>query len=181
MDQIKIIQKYYAQNSPAYQILLTHSQLVTEKALQIADRLSALKPDRQFIEEAAMLHDIGIIRTYAPDLDCFGTFPYLAHGYLGSKILAEEGFPRHALVCERHTGTGITKAEIISKNLPLPQRDMIPVSLEEEIICFADKFFSKNPLHRHRPKTISEIRQNLAKFGPDKVAKFNQWLKKFDT
>ncbi|MEZ4602993.1 MAG: hypothetical protein R2861_06175 [Desulfobacterales bacterium] len=33
--------------------------------------------------------------------------------------------------------------EIQTHHLPLPLRSMVPVTLEEEIICYADKFFSK--------------------------------------
>lgn len=57
--------------------------------------------------------------------------------------MRKEGFPRHALVCERHTGAGISLQSIIDQQLPVPHRDMVPVSLEEQVICFADKFFSK--------------------------------------
>ena len=58
--------------------------------------------------------------------------------------MRKEGFPRHALVCERHTGAGISLQSIIDQQLPVPHRDMVPVSLEEQVICFADKFFFKD-------------------------------------
>jgi len=45
--------------------------------------------------------------------------------------MISEGYPKHGLVCERHTGTGITLEMIIKNNLPLPHRDMVPVSMEE--------------------------------------------------
>jgi hypothetical protein len=56
----------------------------------------------------------------------------------------KKGHPELALVCERHIGVGISIAEIQHHNLPLPSRDMIPVSIEEQLICYSDKFFSKN-------------------------------------
>jgi uncharacterized protein len=68
MDPIKIIQKFYKKDSVTYQILVTHSKAVTKKALEIAKSLSHLNPDLSFIEEAAMLHDIGIFLTYHPEL-----------------------------------------------------------------------------------------------------------------
>ena len=114
MEPLEIIAKYYKPRSRAYKILVVHSTLVTEKALKIAQNHTELLPDLAFIEEAAMLHDIGIFKTNAPDLFCFGEFPYLCHGYLGCEILKNEGFPEHGLVCERHTGVGITIEEIVT-------------------------------------------------------------------
>ncbi|MGC9151656.1 MAG: HDIG domain-containing metalloprotein [Microbacter sp.] len=177
MDPIALIQKYYDLNSPAYAILLNHSQAVTQKSLLIARAHPEWKLDRLFMEEAGMLHDIGIFMTNAPSIGCFGTHQYIEHGYLGADLLRSEGFPRHALVCERHTGVGLSKREIIEKQLPLPHRDMIPVSMEEQIICFADKFFSKS-----RPGmelTIDEVRRSLSKFGDNVVNRFDEWTALF--
>lgn len=141
MDPLEIIKKYYKIESMAFKILVNHSKAVAERALKIAEKFNV---DKQLIYEASMLHDIGIFMTNTPKFDCHGTFPYICHGYLGREILEKEGFPIHALVCERHTGVGITKEEIIKNNLTLPQRDMIPISMEEKIIAFADKFFQRN-------------------------------------
>ena len=58
-------------------------------------------------------------------------------------LVRSEGYPRHALVCERHTGAGLALEDIIAQNLPVPHRDMLPVSMEEQVVCFADKFYSK--------------------------------------
>ena len=178
MIPLELIAKYYKPRSKAYRILLNHSQLVTEKALAIAINHNEYIPDLNFIEEAAMLHDIGIFKTNAPDLLCFGEYPYICHGYLGSELLMEEGYPDHALVCERHTGVGITTEEIIADRLPLPLKDYLPVSVEEQIICFADKFFSKSGDITHE-KSLSEIRKSLEKFGHKSVARFNEWCEIF--
>ena len=61
-----------------------------------------------------------------------------------------EGYPRHARVCERHTGTGITLAMIEERGLPLPHRDFMPETLEEQLICYADKFYSKTKLDKEK-------------------------------
>ena len=88
--------------------------------------------DIEFVEEAAMLHDIGMCRTDAPGIHCHGTEPYILHGILGRKMLDGMGLFRHGRVCERHTGAGITAAEIIAQHLPIdPPRDLLPESLEE--------------------------------------------------
>lgn len=178
MKPLEIIAKYYKPRSKAYKILVGHSSLVTEKALKIAQNHKELLPDRVFIEEAAMLHDIGIFKTNAPDLYCFGEYPYICHGYLGCELLVAEGLPEHGLVCERHTGVGITIEEIITNKLPLPLRDYMPVSVEEQIICFADKFFSKSGDLFHE-KTLNEVRTSMQKFGDKNVARFNEWCEIF--
>ena len=120
MEPFAIIQKYYAQDSDAYRILTTHSRSVADKALAIARRHPELNLDLTFIEEAALLHDIGIFRCDAPDIDCHGDAPYICHGYLGAELMRAEGYPRHALVCERHTGTGLSLKmieELLARNL----------------------------------------------------------------
>ena len=178
MDTLEIIAKYYKPKSKAYQILVSHSSLVTEKALKIAKKHKELLPDLKFIEEAAMLHDIGIFRTNAPNLYCFGEYPYICHGYLGCELLTKEGFPDHGLVCERHTGVGITMEQIEAEHLPLPFRNFLPISVEEQIICFADKFYSKSGDLSHE-KTVSEVRNSMQKFGKSSVNRFNEWCDLF--
>ncbi len=169
-----LIRKYYQQSPDAHQLLLDHSRLVTRKALSVSRRLSDLF-FFDFIAEAAMLHDIGILFTNAPDLYCHGDLPYLAHGIKGHDILIAEGLPRHARVCERHTGVGLTADEIRRQNLPLPQRDLLPETLEEKIICYADLFFSKNSRDRGREKNYKEVRQALIGYGAQKGDILDSW------
>lgn len=180
-DPAAIIATYYRPGSLAYDILTTHSEMVAAKALQLALRIERLSPDRAFIREAALLHDIGIFLTDAPDIGCYGDQPYIMHGILGRDLLEKEGLPRHALVCERHTGTGISREDIIKQKLPLPLRDMRPVSLEEQIICYADKFFSKNPQKLRVEKPVEKIRAKLSRFGEEKVRQFDRWVELFGT
>ena len=171
-----ILQKY-CKDEKQLHILVTHSRAVADKALEIARKHPELGADEAFIEEAAMLHDIGIVGVDAPAIACSGTEPYIRHGILGAEILRREGMERHALVCERHTGTGLTLQQIVDQQLPLPHRDMQPQSIEEQIICFADKFFSKTKLDRE--KTIEQARHSLEKFGPEGLAKFDAWCELF--
>ena len=112
MNPLDIIAKYYPAGSDVYRILVMHSRSVADKALAIARMHPEMNLDLTFIEEAAMLHDIGIFRCNAPDIDCHGEAEYICHGYLGAELMRAEGYPRHARVCERHTGTGITLAMI---------------------------------------------------------------------
>ena len=125
MNALAIINKYYSEENELKHILLTHSRSVADKALQIAVKHPELHLDTGFLEEAALLHDIGIFMTDASGIQCFGTHPYICHGYLGSELLMKEGYPRHALVCERHTGAGMSLQSIIEQDLPIPHRDMV--------------------------------------------------------
>ena len=179
MKPLNLIQKFYPEQSKTYSFLVPHSVAVTKKALEVAKRVEHLHPDFQFIEEAAMLHDIGIFMTDAAKIGCLGKKPYICHGYLGRELLEKEGFPKHALVCERHVGTGLSIADIDQQKLSLPRRDMQPQSLEEKIICFADKFFSKNSENLTVEKSIEQIQKSNLKFGEHKVKIFEQWLKEF--
>ncbi|MBE0426758.1 MAG: HDIG domain-containing protein [Nitrospirae bacterium] len=179
MNPLKIIGKYYSSDSIAYNLLIKHSGMVTEKALNIATKVLHLNPDLKFIEEAAMLHDIGIFLTNEPEIGCYGDKPYICHGYLGRKLLEREGLLKHGLVCERHIGVGLNIKDIIEKNLPVPKRDMVPVSIEEQIICFADKFFSKDSDFLMKEKPFELIRKGIARYGKDKLKKFDDWIKIF--
>lgn len=164
MEYIPIIHKYYPEDDELRRLLLKHSRQVADRALLICDRHKELPVDRQFIEEAAMLHDIGVFRCHAPSIHCHGTEPYIRHGQIGGELLRAEGFPRHARVAERHTGTGLSGWE--------------PESLEEQIICYADKFYSKsNPDH---VRTVLETAQSLEKFGADGVKLFLSWAERFE-
>lgn len=177
MNPHDIINKYYTKDTKLYNIYLSHVTDVTNKALSIVQRHPELAVDVGFIEEATMLHDIGIFMTKAPHIACKGKYPYIAHGYLGNELLIAEGYPRHGLVCERHTGTGLTLETIIKRKLPVPHRDMQPLSMEEKIICFADKFYSKSKLGRE--KSMKKIRSNLKKHGKHQVTKFDEWCEMF--
>jgi len=207
MDTLEVIAANCPQGAAAYEILVAHSSLVANKALVLARNLSHLNPDTDFIYEAAMLHDIGIIMTHTPELGCTGTLLYICHGYSGREILERTGLARHGRVCERHVGVGITTREILERTglarhgrvcerhvgvgittkdirswkLPIPLRDMTPQTLEEQIICYADKFYSKNG--RHYPvleKSIDEIILGLSPYGQDKVARFLYWHRLFE-
>jgi uncharacterized protein len=180
MNPIILLEQYYDSNSKAFRILVEHGRQVADKAREAARNVSELKPDLEFIDAAAMLHDIGIFLTNTPQFDCFGEHPYICHGILGSELLKEKGHSELALVCERHVGVGISIEDIRHHHLPLPERDMIPVSIEEQIICYADKFFSKNGNGQPAEKSIQEIIENLSCYGPEKVRRFESWVRMFE-
>lgn len=177
MNPVELISTYYPEENERKHILLKHSESVAQKAISIADHHPELKLDTTFLYEASMLHDIGIFLTNAHGIYCMGTHPYICHGYLGAELVKRAGLPRHALVCERHTGAGISLQQIIEQNLPIPHREMIPVSLEEQVICFADKFFSKS--HLDREKTPEAARKSISKYGEEGLERFDRWCELF--
>ena len=178
MDYESIIDKYYKGNGKLKDILLRHSKAVAQKALAIADAHPELHLDRQFIIEAAMVHDIGIIKTDAPDIQCFGAEPYIRHGVMGAEMMRAEGFPLHARVCERHTGAGLSLKEIEEQHLPLPHEDLLPETLEEKAICYADKFFSKTKLDHE--KTLEQAERSVAKHGEEGLKRFREMEQIFE-
>ncbi len=177
IDTDKIIEQYYDKESKLYNILITHSKQVRDKALAIAKAHPELNANKQFIEEASMLHDIGIFLTHAPKIHCFGKHNYIEHGYLGADLLRKHGLEKHALVCERHTGVGLSLHWIKSQNLALPHRDMIPLSIEEKIICYADLFFSKT--HLGEESEISKIIKKINHFDKSNGEIFMKWHQEF--
>lgn len=175
IDYEAIIRKYCADNSQLLHILLTHSRQVADRALEIINQhpewVQSGEVDPIFVEEAAMLHDIGVVFCDAPRIYCMGQHAYIEHGYLGAEILRQEGLPKHAAVAERHTGTGITYEQIVREQLPIPLQDYSPRTLEEQLICYADKFYSKTKLGQDKP--MSKIRLHLWKYGSDTVQRFD--------
>ena len=173
MDYQAIIDQYYPEDTALRHILMIHSRAVMERALAIYDRHRVLNLDISFIVEAAMLHDVGVFRCNAPGILCYGSEPYICHGRIGAELLRQAGFPRHARVCERHTGAGLTSTEIIKQNLPLPHEDFLPETMEEKLICYADKFYSKSSICR--VKTMEQAERSLSKLGEEGVKRFCEW------
>lgn len=186
----EIIDKFYPADDNLRRLLLHHSRQVADRALAIVSRHPEFDVDPAFVEDAAMLHDVGICLTDAPGIHCHGTEPYLLHGRLGAELLRSEAaagatpedkrqlLERLARVCERHTGTGLTAANIREQHLPLPEQDFMPETLAEQIVCYADKFYSKS--HPERERTIEQTAQSLEKFGHEGVEKFLRWAEKFE-
>ena len=182
MNPIVFLEQYYDRHSMAFDILVAHGNQVAQKALKAAAKVSHLEPDLDFIAKAAMLHDVGIFLTDTPQLGCMGIHPYIRHGILGHDLLIEAGQSQLALVCERHVGVGIGVDDVLRFNLPLPERDMVPISIEEQIICYADKFFSKNGNGslKTEEKSIDQIALGLEEYGRDKVDRFQKWVEMFE-
>lgn len=193
MNSVEILHHFIDPNEALYQVVYLHSRAVADFALRLADRHPQWAIDRSLLEDAALLHDIGVVRVDAPSIHCFGSEPYIRHGVLGAAMLRElasdaarldgdatrlvSRLEACARVCERHTGTGLTIRAIEEGGLPLPKQDLSPQTLEEELICFADKFFSKTHLDQER--TPQQARAKLEKFGQESLNRFDNWCERF--
>jgi uncharacterized protein len=182
LDPITLIQKYCGDNAELQHIILTHSRQVADRALRILaahpELVESGEVDPVFVEEAAMLHDIGVVLCDAPRIHCVGSHAYIEHRYLGAEILRKEGLPKHAAVAERHTGTGITIEQVVREQLPIPVQDYAPRTLEEKLVCYADKFYSKTHLGEDKP--MSKIRLHMWKYGSDAVRRFDEMQQLFE-
>jgi len=109
--------------------VIAHCQAVAALALELAEKLKAknILVDMALIEAGAFLHDLGRSKTHSVD-----------HAFEGVKLAQAESLPE-AVVCiiKRHVGAGITDEE--AEQLGWPEDSYIPWSLEEKIVCYADK------------------------------------------
>ncbi|MFX0058299.1 MAG: HDIG domain-containing metalloprotein [Candidatus Hodarchaeota archaeon] len=104
-----------------------HSLKVAEKAMEIAERITKVKVDENLIEIGSILHDIGRAKTHG-----------FKHALIGGKMLKERGFSNNLIrICETHILGGLDKED--AKKVGLPAKDYLPETLEEKIICLADK------------------------------------------
>lgn len=174
MDWRAIIDFFYADNAEARDVLMEHSRAVAHMAAEI-NRKRELGLNPAEVEAAAMLHDIGMVRTHAPGIGCHGEMPYICHGVIGADMLRTVGAPEWtARVAERHTGAGLTPEDIATQQLPLPtDRVMMPETTLERLVCYADKFFSKRPGHLSTPKTLEQVRCEMARHGEASLRRFD--------
>lgn len=109
--------------------IIEHCRLVARVSVILSEAI--VKNARPFNAKAvlagALLHDIGRTRTHE-----------VGHGWIGAKILEEEGVNQVVVeIVRRHVGAGISPEE--AEKLGFPQGDYIPRTLEQRVVCFADK------------------------------------------
>ncbi len=198
-QNIQKLHKKYSINGPFRtvftDIIWTHSLIIADIALQIAKNLTnkyKIKIDIKLMKTGDLLHDIGVYQIFDEKLHL--TKDYIQHGILGYKILKSEGYSEQLAgfaLC--HTGVGLTRENIHINKIPLPDEDLIPLTLEEEIICYADNFHTKTPsfceykdicinLEKDYHGNISRLDYMENKFGIPNLTKikqkYNSWHKK---
>ena len=90
MDYNSLLYKYYPEDDDLRRLLLKHSRQVADRCLLIASRHPELELDTDFLEEAAMLHDIGVRWCHAPSIFCTGEEHYIRHGLIGGQLLRKQ-------------------------------------------------------------------------------------------
>jgi len=161
--------------------IVAHCKTVAEVAMVISSEFEGQgkKVDSKAVLAAALLHDIGRSRIQT-----------VRHGFEGSEIVREEGVDQKVVeAVKRHVGAGISSPE--AKALGLPDMDFIPRTLEERIVCFADKMVDSDVVRPfngevqrfikkgHDVARLLELKKGLAEelgFDPEKLVlrKLNQ-------
>ena len=160
------------------ELVWNHCNIVAEIALQFVDKLIAegMEVNKDLVISGALIHDVGVYDCYDENLNKHKVEKYICHGTLGMQYVLDEGYDNKlARFCGYHTGVGITEEDIEKANLPLKNQNYIPVTLEEEIVAYADKF------HTKWPKFVSfeEALEGLSEFGVDKVIILERFKMKF--
>lgn len=144
--------------------LKKHALAVSENAAAIAKKIkdNGYDVDLEFIETAALLHDIGRCRTHG-----------IRHGIEGAKILSD--YPEYARVCERHIGAGIDRKE--AAKLGLPEKDYLPETLEEKIIAHADNLIDGDRVVAIE-ETIRHFKDKLGENHPavERIRELNNYI-----
>lgn len=177
-EEIRALHEKHAPTPEAFALVYTHCEIVCAIAERLLDS-SGLALDRALVRAGCLLHDIGVYRLF----DTSGRLDharYVSHGVLGHEILTEEGLPEPLCrFCSHHTGVGLTRVDIREQGLPVPERDYVAESAEEELVMYADKFHSK----RNPPVflTADSYAASVARFGEDKVIRFKEMRTRFGT
>lgn len=152
-DAIALLIKYGCSGE-----VIEHCKAVAGYAKGIANNIKScaekkgmqINIDTDVVFTGGLLHDIGRSKTHG-----------IRHAVAGAAIAIEEGLDSKLVnIIERHVGAGIPKEE--AKALGLPEKDYLPVTLEEKIVAHAD-----NLVFGRRVATLDEAVSNLRKKGLD--------------
>lgn len=176
IDEIYDLHQTYAPTNNVRESVWAHSQIVSQIALDLADKIPSL--DAGLVQRGALLHDIGVYALFEEGTADMSQ-PYITHGVRGYELLKDEGFDeslcRFALL---HTGVGITKEDVQRQSLPIPARDYVAETDEERLVMYADKFHSKKT-----PPTFNSAKWYrdylMTNFGEQKVHTFDELVHEF--
>ena len=146
--------------------VVKHCVVVSELAVETAEALKKkdLPVDVELVEIGALLHDIGRSRTHSID-----------HAVEGVKIGEKIGLPKPVVnIIKRHVGGGITPSE--AEWLGWPNDGYVPVTLEEKLVCYADKLIEGSrrvsvelTIEQFREKGLPEAAERVRKLH-DEIA-----------
>ncbi|MFH0848396.1 MAG: HDIG domain-containing metalloprotein [archaeon] len=131
--------------------VIEHCITVSENAIRMARKASLRKSvDAELVEIGAILHDVGRSITRG-----------IEHGVLGAQIASRLGLDQKLVsIIANHVGAGIPAQE--ARELGLPFQDYLPRTLEEKIVCYADKITARS---RRMPYEEAK-RQMIQQLGP---------------
>jgi uncharacterized protein len=135
--------------------VIFHCQAVAKLALQIASELQhkGFKVDLNLVEAGALLHDLGRSKTHTVD-----------HAIIGVELAQKAGLPQAVLnIIKRHVGAGISPQE--AEWLGWPKDNYIPETLEEKIVCYADKLMDgtrKTPIEVELQRLAGDEKSDAA-------------------
>jgi len=145
-------------------LVWTHSLIVKEISLQIANILKnkyQISLDFDLLTTGALIHDLGFYKCFDDNFN--KTKKYVLHGRFGYELCHQEKLLESiSRFCLVHVGVGI-----------FPN---IPITVEEEIVTFADCFHSKDGSGF---KSISKIKNNFKKNYPKDLPILNHFENKF--
>ena len=114
--------------------VIDHCTAVADLAVETAEKLKSkgLKVNVELVEAGALLHDLGRSRCHSVD-----------HAVVGAQIAQSIGLPEPVIrIIKRHVGAGITAKE--AKALGWPKDTYTPQTIEEKVVCYADKRIDKS-------------------------------------
>ncbi|WP_287582923.1 HDIG domain-containing metalloprotein [Candidatus Borrarchaeum sp.] len=124
-EALELLNKYGVDKN-----IIEHSKAVCKKALEIAEKIiqkGLTTVNIGLIRASALLHDIGRYNENS-----------IRHGVVGGELIRKLGYSsKLARIVERHVLCGIS--ERFAKKFEFPNRKFIPETVEELIICYADK------------------------------------------
>jgi uncharacterized protein len=132
--------------------VIEHCKAVAEYAREIAINIrenasgkgNPIHIDVDAVFVGALLHDIGRSKTHG-----------LSHAIAGARIAMDNGIDDKIVkIIERHIGAGIPIEEACV--LGLPDKDYMPVTIEEKIVAHADNLISGKEIG-----TMDELISNL--------------------
>lgn len=158
-------------------LVWTHSLIVEEVSLMLVENLTKKYPvviDIPLVRVGAWVHDVGFYNCFDDKYEQIKK--YILHSLEGYTLLKSEGMEekvaRFALV---HTGVGVNSERAAEAGLPL-KRSYVPVTMEEEIVTYADSFHTKAHVRFLRYK---EIQRRLLEKRPEDSPILNRFREKY--
>lgn len=130
--------------------VIRHVCTVMVLAVTMAERCGA---DIELVRAGGLLHDIGRTKTHG-----------IRHGVEGEDLARSLSLPEPVVqIIRRHVGAGILPEEAAA--LGLPERDYVPSTLEEKIVCHADNLVSDDRYISSRESYLSFVHKGLVSSG----------------